>query len=187
MAAQPWRWDGQRWVSLDDRFWWDGSVWQPLQQVCEPTSPRLRHRLAVGSQVHGGDARMYRVRGASIKRGRFWSRPRLSYYAEGSDGAFYWLLEDAIRLFAEGLWFRAEPEPAAGPGSDGRPGDCPASAWHTGSEGQILADSAPDGTCGDSGGPPYDAGSPDSGGWSDAGGSSDMGGSSDGGAGSGGD
>ena len=75
-AAQlqsPWRWDGRRWVSLDNRFWWDGTTWQPVEvpdaiglprraqggagqmwyQRLWPTRHRLR--LAVAAAARDGD------------------------------------------------------------------------------------------------------------------------------------
>ncbi len=201
--AQPqslWRWDGRRWISLDNRFWWDGTTWQPVQvpdavgllrgaqggagqmsyRRFWPTSPRLRHRIVVGSQVRGADARTYRVRGARIVR-----RKR-RYYAYGSDGSYYWLPNSAIYTSAGDLCIQDEPQRAGPPDVDGKPSDCPRSDWITGPGDYVLNDSATnwvsDATIGGTNDPsdvsPSDFGSTgsDSGGSSDSGASSDSGG-----------
>jgi len=201
--SQPlWRWDGQRWISLDDRFWWDGTSWQPLKapdvvglsrraqggagqkwyQRFWPTSPRLRHRIVVGSQVQGADARTYRVRGARIV-GR-----KRRYYAYGSDGNYYWLSDSAIYPSGGDLCIQAEPLRAGPPDVGGKPSDCARSDWVSGPGDYVLEDSATSwvsdatigGTSSSSDLGPSDSGTT----WSDSGGSSDSGSGSSGGSGS---
>ena len=203
--AQPLsRWDGQRWISLDERFWWDGTAWQPLNALDAvglpprvlggagqkwyrrfwPTSPRGRHRIVVGSQVRGADARTYRVHGARIV-GR-----RRRYYAYGSDGDYYWLPDSVIYSSGGDLCIQAEPERAGPPDADGKPSDCARSEWVSG-PGEYLneagaANWASDATVGGANSS-LDFSPSDSGGtWSDAGGSggtlSDSGGSFDSGS-----
>jgi hypothetical protein len=203
-AAQlqsPWRWDGRRWVSLDNRFWWDGTTWQPVEvpdaiglprraqggagqmwyQRLWPTRHRLRHRILVGSHVRGADARTYRVSGAGVVR-----RKR-SYYAYCSDGNYYWLSDRAIYTSGDELCTHAEPQRAGPPDVDGKPSDCAASDWITGRGEYILYDSAttwaPDATIGGTN-TSADFSSSDAGStWSDSSGSSDSGTSSDSGGG----
>lgn len=149
----------ERLRSIVGRLWNSAGPRQASRRA-RPTSPRLRHRLAVGSQVRGADGHMYRVRGiaSSIAGAR--------YYAERDDGYFVWLLADAIRELVEGAFFPAEPQPACAPEADGRPSDCPASDWVSAPEGSVTADvpfeaadlelvpdlSADSGGCGDTGG-----------------------------------
>ncbi|HKF19611.1 MAG TPA: hypothetical protein VKF14_20800 [Candidatus Dormibacteraeota bacterium] len=195
-VQSPWRWDGRRWISLDDRFWWDGTTWQPVEVLPRraqggagqmwyrrlwPTSPRLRRRIVVGSQVRGGDARTYRVSGAGIVGGR------RRYYAYGSDGNYYWLSDRGICISGGELCTHAEPQRAGPPDADGKPSDCAASDWITGPGEYTLYDGganwAPDATIEGTSGS-ADFSSSDSGStWSDSSGSSDSGSSSDSGGG----
>ena len=197
----PWRWDGRRWISLDNRFRWDGTTWQPVEvpdavglrrgaqggagrmwyQRFWPTSPRLRHRIVVGSQVRGADARTYRVSGADIV-GR-----KRRYYAYGSDGNYYWLSDGEIHTPGGDLCIRAEPQRAGPPDADGKPSECAASDWITGPGEYILNDSAtnwaPDATIEGTSSPAGFSASDSGSTWSDSGGSSDTGTSSDSGGG----
>jgi len=142
-----------------------------------PTSPRLRNRIVVGSQVLGADDRTYRVSGAGIV-----GRER-RYYAYGSDGNYYWLSDGEIQRSGGDLCIQAEPQRAGPPDADGKPSDCAASDWVTGPGEYNLNDSAtnwaPDATI-EGTSSSADFSSSDSGStWSDSGGTSDSGTSSD--------